>query len=83
MTEPHTSRLVDGAVVVSAPATITLNTGEATVHAPVIVLDGDVTVTGSLEVEGPALGRHQMTNVGRTHTHAGVQSGPARTGPPA
>ena len=43
-------------------------TGTATVAAPTVVLDGDVQITGSLQVDGSAL-THGGTNVGSTHRH--------------
>jgi hypothetical protein len=48
---------------------ITVTDGAITVHAD------DVTVTGSSL-------KHNSKNVGDTHTHSGVQSGPSNTGVP-
>ena len=61
--------------------TVIVEDAKVTVKASAIKLDGDVTVTGSVEVKGGGL-THKGKNVGLTHTHSGVMSGPGFTGPP-
>lgn len=67
--------------------TITVSGGKATitvaelqVTAPVITLDGNVEVTGNLEVAGSLT--NQAVNVGSQHQHTGVTAGAANTGAP-
>ena len=55
--------------------------GTATVKAPSIVLDGDVRVTGSLNITGSSV-THSGVGIGRAHVHTGVQTGPGVSGPP-
>ena len=55
---------------VDAVTAVIVEDAKVTVKAAAIKLDGDVTVTGSVEVEGGNL-THQRTNVGRSHRHAG------------
>lgn len=56
------------------------SSGNATVTAPTIQLTGNVQVTGNLSVSGTMT--NNGTNVGRTHVHSGVSTGPSNTGGP-
>ena len=66
---------------------MTLENNAVTVKSRKIVWDGDVNVTGemevgkSLEVKGSEL-KHQGKDVGKTHTHIGTMSGGSKSGPP-
>jgi len=61
----------DGDVTVDAAKDIIATAvGKAEVTAPTINLIGDVTITGTLDVNGSAM-NHNGTNVGDTHTHEG------------
>lgn len=68
-------------VRVVTPGAVEVDAGaSATVTAPAITLNGNVTINGNLEVTGTMA--NDGTNVGRTHVHSGVQSGPSNTGAP-
>lgn len=81
----------DGAAYVSInPAThqiLTVTSGHAdivaasaSISAPNIVLDGDVTVVGSLSIGGALTNAGK--NVGASHTHGGVSTGVGHTAVP-
>lgn len=65
---------LDGSVCVS------LHDGKAKIVAPEIEFIGDVQVTGNLSVDGTMT--NNGTNVGSTHVHSGVDTGPSNTGGP-
>lgn len=68
-------------VRVETPGDVSVEAGgTATVTAPVITLNGDVTINGNLAVSGTMA--NDGTDVGKTHVHPGVQSGPNNTGTP-
>lgn len=59
---------LDGSVCLS------LHAGKVQIDAPSVVINGNVQVTGTLTNNG--------VNVGSTHVHSGVDSGPSNTGGP-
>ena len=61
--------------------TITVNGQPLTVTAPNININGDVTISGALDVNGGHV-NHGGTNIGNNHVHGGVQSGPSTTSNP-
>lgn len=76
-------------------AKVIVNCKEATVNAQtkVTLSTPDVFCTGKLTVDGLITGKngasltggsvtHNSKNIGATHTHGGVQSGPSNTSPP-
>lgn len=65
---------LDGSVCIS------LHDGKAKIDAPEIEFTGDVLVTGNLSVDGTMT--NNGTNVGSTHVHSGVDTGPSNTGGP-
>lgn len=65
---------LDGSVCIS------LHDGKAKIEAPEIEFTGDVLVTGNLSVDGTMT--NNGTNVGSTHVHSGVDTGPSNTGGP-
>lgn len=88
-----TRAYADGATISYDPAAHELaavlpDGGKASVAAPGgLAVAGDVTIAGALEISGDlavqgAAMRHAGADVGRSHVHGGVQSGPAVTGPP-
>ena len=73
---------ITGDVTVEASGDITAEAGgTATVEAPSIVLDGNVRITGTLNVSGSSV-RHGSKEIGQTHTHTAVQPGGGVSGPP-
>jgi hypothetical protein len=60
-------------------------TGNVTVIGALIQTNGGpqggstATMAGSLQINGPSV-KHQGTEIGRTHTHGGVQTGSGTTG---
>ena len=54
---------------------LSVSEGRVTVHAATIVLEGDVVISGGVLTDDGA-------DVGSSHTHGGVSSGPSRTGTP-
>lgn len=64
--------LTPGAIVATAG-------GGATINAPTIVLNGNVQITGNLNIGGQTVGNGINLN---THQHTGVQAGGANTGGP-
>lgn len=81
-----------GDVMVHSDADATVQAGgTATVQAPSIVLDGPVSITGTLDVTGDATFQETIAATGEitsgtialtTHTHSGVLAGGAVSGPP-
>lgn len=65
---------IDGSVCIS------LHDGKAKIVAQDIEFTGDVLVTGNLSVDGTMT--NNGTNVGSTHVHSGVDTGPSNTGGP-
>lgn len=61
---------------------VVITTTHATILAPTITLDGDVTVTKTLTVSGASV-THAGVNIGKDHEHTEVTPGPSNTGPPA
>ncbi|MBY6206887.1 MULTISPECIES: phage baseplate assembly protein V [Halomonas] len=56
--------------------------GSATITAPGgLTIHADTVINGTLAVNGASL-THNGTNVGDSHTHGGVESGPSNTGAP-
>ncbi len=74
---------IDGSVCIS------LHAGKVRIEAPLVEIDTpllDITaaqtnIAGSVAITGPSL-THNGINVGSTHVHSGVQSGPSNTGAP-
>lgn len=74
----------DASVTVGGSATIDV-TGETTLTTPKLTVDGNVDITGTLDVGGASTlagVTSNGTNVGSTHAHSGVQSGGSNTGAP-
>lgn len=63
---------------------VTLKAGEIQINAAMVKIVGDVEHTGNLTRTGDTTTTGAVTNngknVGDTHTHSGVQSGPSNTG---
>ena len=64
-----------------ADAVITKGATRITIGDGVTEIIADVTIKGSLAVEGPSV-THNGTNIGDTHKHEDVTLGSALTGPP-
>ena len=86
----------DGAVVTVAPDQLILERGACSLlmtddgislEAPAIrvvgpvAFDGSMEVSGDVAIEGGAVS-HAGRDIGKSHTHSGVQPGSAVTGPP-
>jgi phage gp45-like len=91
ITGPGRPKLKTGEVAIfnkESGAVITLKqSGEIEITAPSgVTVAGDLAVNGNLTVTGDtALGANVTSNsinIGSTHTHSGVTSGPSNTGPP-
>lgn len=65
---------LDGSVCVS------LHSGKVRIEADDIEMVGNVQVTGNVAVTGTMT--NNGTNVGSTHVHSGVDTGPSNTGGP-
>lgn len=75
----------DAAITIGGEATIDVS-GNTTLTTPLATVDGDLTVTGKLIVEGDTeLGATVTSNskdISDTHKHSGVTAGGANTGNP-
>lgn len=69
--------IVGGASITVTNGQIVLTAGGATIT----IGSGGVAVSGSFSAQGGAF-THESKNVGATHKHSGVMSGPANTGNP-
>jgi hypothetical protein len=65
---------LDGSVCLS------LHAGKVQIDAPQVVINGNVQVVGNMAVTGSMT--NNSINIGSTHTHGGVDSGPNSTGGP-
>lgn len=78
--------ITPGAVSVECDQLDATAATSASVSAPSIALVGNVAITGNLTVSGNAAVGGNLTNdgtnVGKTHTHSGVQPGGGNTGAP-
>lgn len=69
----HLSANLPGTASITAPGGATLNADT--------VINGDTTVNGAFAANGVSF-THNGTNVGDSHAHGGVKSGPSKTGAP-
>lgn len=68
--------------VIVAGGAVTINIGpDATINVPNLTINSDVAIQGTLDVNGSSV-QHNGINIGDTHTHPGVDSGPNSTGGP-
>lgn len=77
--QPHQSgqswgRNLGGTKIFGDGSSYNVETGTFSIKANVVI-EGNVTITGDVLT-------HNSKNVGHDHTHSGVRSGPANTGPP-
>lgn len=73
-------------ITIEGEANIT-STGPITITAPLTLLDGNVKITGDLEVDGDSTAADHISGgpggiSGKNHTHGGVQTGAGSTGVP-
>lgn len=78
---------VTGALDADVGGAATVTAASLTINAPTTI-NGNLTVNGSTTLNGSVAASgggftHEGSNVGATHTHPGVMSGGASTGPPA
>ncbi|BAQ79124.1 phage baseplate assembly protein V [Pseudomonas sp. St29] len=74
--------LPSGTVSIQVGASSAVVTDSAlTGKADSITLSGAITLNGDVQINGESL-KHNGVNVGSTHTHPGVMSGPGATAPP-
>lgn len=58
---------------------VTINIGpDATINAPNLTLNTDLTVNGTVDFKGASV-QHNGTNIGDDHRHGGVDTGPGTT----
>ena len=74
---------------VAGTGLVVINCKQATVSADSVTLDapetsctGNLTVDGNAKFNGDTV-EHSGTNIGKDHTHSGVQTGSGTTGPPS
>lgn len=87
-TEGNASITIDGDAEVTIGGTADINvtghtdltTPDLDITCPSTTFSGAVTIGGNLAVSGGSV-THQGTNIGKTHTHSGVDTGPNDTGP--
>lgn len=66
-------------ITISASGAISITGGAAaTINVPTLSITGNVAITGDLSVTGAVT--NAGTNISRTHTHGGVQTGSGTTG---